>query len=74
MYWGVVEVTPEPGYRLSYGSGMVRAAMCSCGPEELTGVLEPLRGAHFFSRAYIDSGAVAWPRDIDLAPDECTPR
>jgi hypothetical protein len=24
----------------------------------------------FFKRAYIDCGAVAWPGDIDLAPDE----
>jgi hypothetical protein len=23
----------------------------------------------FFGRVYIDSGAVAWPGDIDLAPD-----
>jgi hypothetical protein len=23
----------------------------------------------FFERVYIDSGAVAWPGDIDLAPD-----
>lgn len=38
-------------------------------PEELTGALVPLRDAQFFERVYIDYGAVAWPGEIDLAPD-----
>jgi hypothetical protein len=38
-------------------------------PEELTGVLEPLRDEQFFQRVFIDSGAVAWEGEIDLAPD-----
>jgi hypothetical protein len=38
-------------------------------PEDLTGALGPLLDMAFFRRAYIDSGAVAWPGDIDLAPD-----
>ena len=37
--------------------------------EDLTGVLEPLRDAQFFIRVNIDRGAVAWPGEIDLAPD-----
>jgi Protein of unknown function (DUF2442) len=37
--------------------------------EDLTGVLGPLLDTDFFGRVYIDSGAVAWPGDIDLAPD-----
>ena len=70
MYWDVVEVIPEPDYclfvRFKDGlSGRVRLR-----PEELTGALSPLQNAQFFRRAYIDSGAVAWPGDIDLAPDE----
>jgi hypothetical protein len=69
MYWDVVEVIPEPEYclfvRFQDGlSGRVRLH-----PEELTGVLEPLRDMQFFRRVYIDYGAVAWPGDIDLAPD-----
>jgi hypothetical protein len=28
-----------------------------------------LRGAQFFERVFIDYGAVAWPGEIDLAPD-----
>jgi Protein of unknown function (DUF2442) len=38
-------------------------------PEELTGALAPLREPQFFHRVFIDQGAVAWPGDIDLAPD-----
>ena len=69
MYWDVVEVIPEPDYclfvRFKDGlSGRVRLR-----PEDLTGVLAPLRDMQFFRRVYIDYGAVAWPGDIDLAPD-----
>jgi hypothetical protein len=69
MYWDVVEVKPEPGYclfvRFKDGlSGRVRLR-----EEELTGALAPLREARLFEKAFIDDGAVAWPGDIDLAPD-----
>jgi hypothetical protein len=37
--------------------------------EELTGVLAPLLEVKFFEQVFIDSGAVAWPGEIDLAPD-----
>ena len=69
MYWDVVEVKPEPDcclfVRFQDGlSGRVRFR-----PEELTGVLAALREPQFFNRVFIDQGAVAWPGDIDLAPD-----
>jgi hypothetical protein len=69
MYWDTVEVKPEPNYslwvRFKDGlSGRVRLEL-----EEFTGVLAPLRDTQFFDRLYIDCGAVAWPGDIDLAPD-----
>jgi hypothetical protein len=38
MCWDVVEVKPEPDYRL-------------------------------FERVFIEQGAIAWPGEIDLAPD-----
>lgn len=38
-------------------------------PEDFTGALAPLRAPEFFSRVFIDQGVVAWPGDIDLAPD-----
>ena len=69
MYWDVVEVIPEPEYclfvRFKDGlAGRVRLPL-----EDLTGVLAPLRDMQFFRRVYIECGAVAWPGDIDLAPD-----
>jgi hypothetical protein len=69
MYWDVVEVKPEPCYCLFVrfkdgATGRVRLR-----PEELTGVLAPLRDERFFERVFIDYGAVAWPGEIDLAPD-----
>ena len=69
MHWDVVEVTAEPDYRL-----FVRFADGTCGrvqlhPVELTGVLAPLRERSFFERVFVDNGAVAWPREVDLAPD-----
>lgn len=37
--------------------------------DELTGALAPLADQHFFDQVFIDSAAVAWPGEIDLAPD-----
>ena len=37
--------------------------------EDLTGALAPLLDAEFFQQVFIDHGAVAWPGEIDLAPD-----
>jgi hypothetical protein len=36
---------------------------------ELTGALAPLREEQFFQQLFIECGAVAWPGEIDLAPD-----
>lgn len=69
MHWDVVEVKPEPDYCL-----FVRFQDGLCGrvrlrPEDLTGILAPLREIEFFEQVFIDGGAVAWPGEIDLAPD-----
>ena len=69
MYWDIVEVTAEPEYclfvRFKDGlAGRVRLRL-----EDLTGALAPLRDMQFFKQVYIECGAVAWPGDIDLAPD-----
>ena len=42
---------------------------CICG-RKLTGALAPLRNVQFFEQVFIDFGAVAWPGEIDLAPDD----
>ena len=69
MYWDVVEVRPEPNYclfvRFQDGlSGHVRLQK-----DELPGVLAPLIDIGFFEQVFIDQGAIAWPGEIDLAPD-----
>ena len=69
MHWDVVEVKAELDYRLFVRfadgtSGHVQLAFA-----ELSGVLEPLRDRSFFERVFVDQGAVAWPGNIDLAPD-----
>jgi hypothetical protein len=69
MYWDVVEVKPEPHYRLFVRFKDGLAGRVQLRPEELTGVLAPLRDEQFFERVFIDSGAVAWEGEIDLAPD-----
>ena len=69
MYWDVIEVQPEPDYclfvRFKDGlSGRVRLRH-----EQMTGALAPLRDVSFFEQVFVDHGAVAWPGEIDLAPD-----
>jgi hypothetical protein len=74
MYWDVVEVKPEPDYclfvRFADGTrGRVRFSLDGLPPDEFTGVLTPLRDRAFFERVFVDRGAVAWPGEIDMAPD-----
>jgi len=69
MYWDVVEVKPQPGYRLfvRFKDGLTGVVQLQA--EELTGALAPLLDVQFFDQVFIDFGAVAWPGEIDLAPD-----
>ncbi len=38
-------------------------------PEHFTGALASLLDVRFFEQVFIDQGAVAWPGEIDLAPE-----
>ena len=69
MYWDIVEVVPRPDYCLfvRFKDGM--QGLVRLREEQLTGALAVLRDERFFERAFIDEGAVAWPGEIDLAPD-----
>lgn len=69
MYWDVVEVKPEPDYRLFVRFRDGLTGYVQLQQEELTGALAPILDRNFFEQVYVDSGAVAWPGDIDLAPD-----
>jgi Protein of unknown function (DUF2442) len=69
MHWDIVEVTPQAGYSLfvRFKDGL-EGVVC-LQQDQFTGVLEPLRDESFFTQVFIDNGAVAWPGEIDLAPD-----
>lgn len=69
MYWDVVEVTPQQGYRLFVRFRDGLAGNVGLRREELAGALAPLADPEFFHKVFIDCGAVAWPGEIDLAPD-----
>jgi hypothetical protein len=69
MYWDVVEVKTEPGYWLFVRFKDGLSGRVQLRREELTGALAPLLDVQFFERVFIDHGAVAWPGEIDLAPD-----
>ena len=69
MHWDVVEVKPEPDYCLfvRFKDGLMGRVQLR--REKLTGALAPLLDVRFFEQVFIDYGAVAWPGEIDLAPD-----
>lgn len=69
MYWDVVEVKPEKNLKLwvRFKDGMTGHVHFS--PSFFTGVFVPLKNKDFFNRVYLEEGAVAWPGEIDLAPD-----
>jgi hypothetical protein len=69
MYWDVVDVKPEPDYRLFVRFKDGLAGWVQLPKDRLTGTLSPLLDEHFFKQVFIDNGAVSWPGEIDLAPD-----
>ena len=69
MYWDVVEVRPESDYGLFVRFQDGLSGHVQLEESDLTGVLAPLKDPLFFARVSIDCGAVAWPGEIDLAPD-----
>jgi hypothetical protein len=69
MYWDIVEVKPQSDYHLFVRFRDGLAGNVRLKREELTGVLAPLANPEFFGEVFIDDGAVAWPGEIDLAPD-----
>ncbi len=69
MYWDVVEVKAEPDYGLFLCFSDGTRGRVQFSPDEFTGVLAPLRDRGFFERVFVDQGAVAWPGEIDMAPD-----
>lgn len=69
MYWDVVEVKAESGHRLFVRFADGTSGKVQLELSDLSGVLAPLQDPSFFERVFVNHGAVAWPGDIDLAPD-----
>lgn len=69
MYWDVIEVKPEEHLTLSVRFVDGVAGKVHFLPSHLTGVFTPLKQADFFAKVFVNEGVVAWPGEIDLAPD-----
>lgn len=69
LHWDVVEVevTGDLALRVRFADGLTGQVRFQ--PSHLTGVFEALKERAFFAQVFVDHGAVAWPGDIDLAPD-----
>lgn len=67
--WDVTEVALEAPWvlRVSFTDGT--EGLVRVEKSHLTGVFEPLHNLSFFEQVYVEDGAVAWPGEIDLAPD-----
>lgn len=70
--WRVTEVEALPGFRLRVAfadglTGMVDMSGMVHSPK--AGVFAALADPSFFAQVRLDYGAVAWPGELDLAPD-----
>ena len=64
-----VEVVADHTLRLTFADGTVGDV--EFADHDWRGVLEPLRDPAFFAEVRVDpeSGTVAWPNGVDLAPE-----
>ena len=69
MKWDVISVQPIAPLRLNVEFADGTTGHVRFETSHLTGVFEVLKDPMVFKSVYIDSGAVAWPGDLDLAPD-----
>jgi Protein of unknown function (DUF2442) len=73
MKWHVSTVTPTVTEKdkqtllVQFADGLTGRVVF--GPEFFTGVFAPLRDPAVFNQVFVDHGAVAWPGDVDFAPD-----
>jgi Protein of unknown function (DUF2442) len=69
MYWTVVsvEVVPPKSLAVRFADGTEGRVRFESS--HLHGVFEALKDPAIFQQVRVDSGAVTWPGEIDLAPD-----
>ena len=62
-----VTVTEHLTLHVAFADGM--EGVVRFLPSHLTGVFAALKNPDYFAQARVDSGAVTWPGELDLAPD-----
>ncbi len=69
MLLDVVRVEPLSGYKLHLEFENYEKRIFDVSPYLEKGVFSQLKDPSIFYRAYIDGGTVAWPGEIDIAPE-----
>jgi hypothetical protein len=69
MFPDVIAVTPEPDYRLRLTFANGEHRRFDMTPYLRYPVFQRLRNPGFFALARVDYGTVAWPGEIDIAPE-----
>jgi hypothetical protein len=69
MHWDVIAVQPRAPLTLTVTFADGTLGTVRFEQTHLTGVFAALKDPETFARVFVDQGAVAWPGDIDLAPD-----
>lgn len=69
MHWDVVTVRAIAPLALQVQFADGTAGRVRFEASHLHGVFQPLRNPQFFQQAFVDDGVVAWPGNVDLAPD-----
>jgi len=69
MHWDVVAVKAIAPLALQVQFSDGTAGQVRFEASHLQGVFEPLSDPLFFQQAFVDDGVVAWPGNVDLAPD-----
>lgn len=69
MYFDVIEakIIRHLEFVVTFADGLTGAVKIM--PSHLYGVFEKLKDPDFFSQISVTEGFVAWPDEIDLAPD-----
>ena len=69
MHWDVqsVRLTGPLSFEVQFQDGLIGQVRLESS--YLTGVFETLKDPLIFNRIHIEGGAVAWPGNLDLAPD-----
>lgn len=67
--WEVAEVSATGPLTLTVTFVDGTTGIVRFKPTHLYGIFAPLADPAFFEKVHVADGAVAWPGDIDLAPD-----